>query len=171
MATEKDNWLSKVNPNIVIWAAGIWLGYKYVVTPLLESLNLKDTAEEKETKIINATAPITAGNPWSPVFYKTCPIGTKLLVPSDAQAKAKSIKAYEGFFSDDYNRVLGVFQTLGSKAQVSYLCDVFQQMYGVSLYGFLQAGRTDYPWFGGGLTAEHLGKINALVNSYPNYYK
>lgn len=163
MSKATDNFFNKVNPNLILWGLGIAAGYNYVLVPLLESLHLK----KSDTQLANEAAPVIQNNPWSINFYKSAPGGSALLTTAVAKDYAYQLYEYPGIFFDSYNTVLGVFQKLRTKTQVSFLADIFQQEYKQSLYGYLQDGGGILPW--DGLSEINLATINKLVNNLPDY--
>ncbi len=81
-----------------------------------------------------------------------------------------SEKIYDalGYFTDDEAAILGVFRSLKTQSQVSYLSDSFYQRYNISLLDFLQRGKNQYNP-ASGLNSEELNTIIQIVNNLPKY--
>lgn len=121
----------KINDVLVVGAAGItaFLLYKVArVTNLIPS--------PTDTRIIkNLTDP---KGYWKPNYYKQN--GGTIFTRKTAESYAKIIYDSLGFFYDDINAVLSVIYNIKTKSQVSYLADVFQQLYKIDLLNYLNDG-------------------------------
>lgn len=117
-------------------------------------------------------------SPWKPAYWKNAPSYALILDYDTAVGMAHTIFDSFGITSDDYNQVLGVFNRLRTKSEVSYLADIFSQQtfsswFGISktsnldLLTFLTDGGGVLPW--DGLSDTHLKTITDLVDRLPNY--
>lgn len=88
---------------------------------------------------------------------------------STADALVLQLANYQGVFSDDFNAVMGVIKRCKTKTQLSFLVDKFFQKYNIDLYTFLKEGNSSIPWFGQGLSNDHLTEINSYVKKLPDY--
>lgn len=143
--------------------AGIYL---FIVRPLLQKIGIVKTSEDK---LVEAqTAKPNNQNPFSPVFWKTGPAGTKLLKMEPASQLAAKIYFSMGNFSDDESAIYGVFRQLKTQSQVSFLSDRFQTMYKTDLLEYLKRGRNQYNP-ASGLNTDELAVVLNIVNSLPKY--
>lgn len=149
-------------PWVIIAAA--FLGWKLIYT-LLQDLGIFLSKEDKNVRdeLRNSESP------FSPTFWQKGPTGTLLLYEATAQKFVYDIYHALGFWHDDFDTIYGIFQTMKTKSQVSYLADKFQKRYNVGLLSFLNDGNStlSLPW--DGLRNSNLSKIIDLVNSLPDY--
>lgn len=101
---------------------------------------------------------------WKPSYYKRT--GGLLVRRADAERYARQIHSAFGIFQDDFNAVLAAFNRMPSKAAVSFLADVFQQLYKEDLLTFLTNGGGILPW--DGLSDNQLKQLLAFTNKLPN---
>lgn len=101
---------------------------------------------------------------WKPSYYKRT--GGMLVTRAYAEYSAKQIHNAFGIFQDDFNAILAVFNNMPSKAAISWLADVFQQMYKEDLLTFLTNGGGILPW--DGLSDAQLKQLLAFTNKLPN---
>lgn len=106
-------------------------------------------------------------SPWKPEYWKSAPAGTLLLRRATAEEYAKKIHDSFTLTQDDFNQIQSVFSRMVTKSQVSFLSDVFSQVYGEDLLSFLGDGGGILPW--DGLSDTNLAKITDLVNRLPQY--
>lgn len=144
-------------------AAGIYL---FAVRPLLQKFGI---AKTKEDRLVEAQGMLpNNANPFSPVFWKTGPAGTRILKVEPASQMAAKIYFAMGNFSDDESAIYGVFRSLGTQSQVSFLAARFADMYKVDLLEFLKRGRNQYNP-ASGLNADELAVVLNIVNQLPKY--
>jgi hypothetical protein len=138
---EKNNFI-KDNQNLIITGVVIFLSYKKIILPLMEKLGL--TKSQAETNILEeSTNPNSA---WSPLYWKSAGSGALILTNNAADKFCDEIWNSVGYFSDDFEKVLGIFKQLKSKSQVSFLVDRFNQKYTKDLLVWLQGGSwIDWP--------------------------
>lgn len=135
-----------------------------VFKDLLNKLGLTKGAGTKEAEEESAD-PNSAFKP----SYWTNYIGkfTYTINKATAQQYAKTIHDAFTLFYDDYETIFGVFSQMRTKANVSYLADIFQQAYGEDLLSFLRTGGGILPW--DGLSESHMKSIIDLVNNLKSY--
>lgn len=104
-------------------------------------------------------------SPFKPTYWRQFKTFTYAITTSQAKAYAETIHDAFGLFQDDYNAVMSVFSQMRTKANVSYLADIFSQEYQEDLLSFLTDGGGILPW--DGLSKEHLQTILAYVNNLP----
>lgn len=114
----------------------------------------------KETKQLNveATNPNSA---WNPNFYKNYSYYSYAITRQQAEQMAKQIYDAFGMFNDCEECVKSVFYSLKTKSNVSYLSDVFQQVYGQALLPFLRGGL----WPQDRLSDSDVSEINNYINN------
>jgi len=101
---------------------------------------------------------------FKPSYYKRT--GGSLIRRADAERYARQIHSAFGIFQDDFNAIVAVFNRMPSKAAISFLADVFSQIYKEDLLTFLTNGGGLLPW--DGLSDNQLKQLIALTNKLPN---
>jgi hypothetical protein len=101
---------------------------------------------------------------FKPSYYKRT--GGSLIRRADAERYARQIHSAFGIFQDDFNAIVAVFSRMPSKAAISFLADVFSQIYKEDLLTFLTNGGGILPW--DGLSDNQLKQLLALTNKLPN---
>ena len=127
--------LDKNEKLIILGALGIGVLYFGLLNPLLHFLGVKTSAD-------SISLDQQAANPgsfWQPYFYKNIsnPI---LLTRASAEALANEIYNSAGFWNDDEDKVKAIFKSLRFQTQVSFLSDIFYQLYGADLLSWLRGG-------------------------------
>ena len=107
------------------------------------------------------------GSAWKPDYYKQFTSYTYSLTSQQAGQYAQTIHNAFSLWQDDYNAVFGVFSAMKTKANVSFLADIFSQQYNEDLLTFLTNGGGILPW--DGLSETHLKTITDLVASLPSH--
>ena len=151
-----------INPNTVLIAGTAVFGL-IVARKILVSFGLLGGRGQREV-VSELQNP---NSPWKPTFWKSAPTGSALIKRSTAEAYAKTIYDALNWYADDTAKVTGVFSALRTKSQVSFLADVFQQVYGADLLSYLQEGSDTFPW--NGLGDDELLRITNLVDRLPQY--
>ncbi len=150
-------------PNVLAVSAAVLAinGFKWVQN-ILDALGLgKSKAGAEEAN------PDSAFKPTYWQKFTTFPAGA--ITESTAQNYASAIYHAFTWLNDDYSTILGVFSSLKSKAQVSFVAWKFQKEYGGDLLSYLTNGELDVvslPW--DGLSKDHINTIISLVNSLPS---
>lgn len=101
---------------------------------------------------------------FKPSYYKRT--GGSLIRRADAERYARQIHSAFRIFQDDFNAIVAVFNRMPSKAAISFLADVFSQIYKEDLLTFLTNGGGLLPW--DGLSDNQLKQLIALTNKLPN---
>lgn len=135
-----------------------------VLKGLLDKLGLTKGKGTKEAEQESADP----NSSFKPDYWKNY-IGkfTYTIDKATAQSYAKTIHGAFTLFYDDYETIFGVFSRMKTKANVSYLADIFQQQYGEDLLSFLRTGGGILPW--DGLSETHLQTIIDFVNNLKAY--
>lgn len=120
-----------------------------MVSPTLESLNLKDTKEETQQQKTIDQVENAAGNKdyWSPNFWKLpsgqFPINNvnsvHLLKSADLDKYGKTLWYATGNINDDEEAIYGVFRQIQYKSQISFLAYYFFNKYRKDLYQYLKS--------------------------------
>ena len=142
---EANEW---VKPLIYVTAA--YVGWRYAISPLLEGLNLKDSAADVAAdKVIQKTesAPPQLDY-WAPTFHArrgaNIPVKdvVKIMLPSAYGPYVKvadQIWDATGFWNDVESQIYAALRLLRYKTEVSYVASIFQSKYKRDLYQFLKA--------------------------------
>jgi hypothetical protein len=107
------------------------------------------------------------GSPWKPDYYKQFDSYTYAITQQDAEAGSYLIYNAFSVFQDDFNQIMSVFSKMRTKANVSYLADIFQRVYHEDLLSFLGNGGGILPW--DGLSTSHLNTIIDMVSRLPTH--
>jgi len=129
------------------------------------ALGLSDTKADKDAA--KAIKSAEAKDYFSPSFIQKAPLGTKpiLLTSASANAKAKRIYNAIGVFSDNENEIVGAFNDLTTKSQVSFLAQAFKNLYAQDLLNFLRT------YLDKESQKQALVTILARLDKLPNYIK
>jgi hypothetical protein len=126
------------------------------------------TPEEKANKESKA---VSKENPFSFAEFMSQPFpdGTPLIKVATAQANAKQIyNALSGYFFDDPDIIIGLFNSYKNKAQVSQMAQAFYNTYKRDLLTFLKNGNKKADWIlanlTGGLSTEDYDRVITIVN-------
>ena len=106
-------------------------------------------------------------NPFNPNFFRYAPAGSLLLTRAQAEKLANDIFDALGYWYDDEAKIYGVFRSLKTKSQVSFLSDVFNQLHKLDLLEFLRKGKGVMPETG--LNDTELSEVIGIVNRLPKY--
>jgi hypothetical protein len=134
------------------------------VKQLLEALGIWKSKDEKELDG-EATDP---GSFWNPNFWRTKPVNIPFSYAiSTATAIEWADELYDAFgpFNDCEECAINVFKRCRTKANASFICDVFQQRYGQDCLTFLRGGW----WPQDRLSDADVNVINNYVKNLPNY--
>jgi hypothetical protein len=107
---------------------------------VLQTLGLKDSPEKAQAKADEAAANSKANqqdSPFNPNYHNTIPAGTKMITSAFAKQLAQQIYGSVGVIYDDPEVGISAIKQLSNWAQVSYLSDMFYQLYGKDLIGWL----------------------------------
>lgn len=136
-----------------------------ILNDLLASLGLTSGAGGKSVSQ-EETDPNSAFNPnfWRQYIGKNF---TYVINHDQAETMSNTIEDAFTLFNDDFDAIMGVFQSLRTKSNVSYLSQVFTETKGASLLPFLDGGGGIFPW--DGLTKDNMKRIIDYVRALPNY--
>jgi hypothetical protein len=135
-----------------------------LIKEILEKLGIWKSKDEKE--LDNTTTDPNSW--WSPNFWRSKPAGVSWSYVIDtATAIEWSKQIYDAFgaFNDCEECAIAVFKRCRTKANASFLSDIFSQRYGEDLLTFLRGGW----WPQDRLSDEDVNVINNYVNQLPNY--
>lgn len=129
-----------INPNTILAVGGLALLF-FGGRAILQKLGIVQTASDQAAAMETQAQmqQLSTGNYFDPDYWRTGGSGTLLLTVGAAQNYAAILKNAKGIFNDDEAAVYGVFQSLKTRSQVSFLAMVFFQQYGQSMLGFLQS--------------------------------
>lgn len=145
---------------------GIFDGITGAAGSFLETIGLKDTAEEKARREAAEQAAKDAekpDSPFNPKFYTTAPSGTALMTRAKADELAKQVWGSVGLLYDNPDAGFSAIKQCKNWASVSWLSEVFASKYGRDLFGWLQL-KYD--------TDEQIDTLNKMVSyarSLPKY--
>lgn len=125
-------------PKVIGWGVGIGAVYFLLIKPVLESVGVLQTKDDKAKAEQTAANSTSLNNPFNPRYYQDRGTGSQLLTKASAEAMAEQLYKAVGTFYDDENAVYGVLRQLKYKTQVSFLADVFYKKYGIDLYNLLE---------------------------------
>lgn len=123
----------------VAWAAGIGAVYFLIIRPVLQSVGVIKTKEEKQQEKQEQEYATGSNSPFNPAYYKQAGSGALLVTKAVALQLAKELYDAHGFFNDDEEQVYGALRQLKAKTQLSWVADVFYQQYKQDLYTYLRS--------------------------------
>lgn len=153
--------LQKVPTAVKYAAGGVLLYFVYKTLVWWGVLKSGDTINLDNA----ATNP---NNFWNPNFYKTKPAYVDWTAPityNDAVNYAKQLYDAFGWVNDNEEQAIAVFKSFRAQSSVSYLADVFSQIYGQDLLTFLRGGS----WPQDRLSDADVQTINAYISRLPKY--
>jgi hypothetical protein len=157
----RSNFL-KDNSSLIIGLVVVYFGYNKVIKPILESVGLQKSNEELEIEKQTSNP----GSAWNPNYWRKG--GATIITNANVNKYIETIWNAPGYFSDDFDAVLGVFKQLKTKSQVSYLADKFNQVKGKDLLSWLQGGGA-LSWPADRFSAEQVNQLIKYVNGLKNY--
>lgn len=158
--------LDRETVKIGLLIAGAYLGYEYVIKPVLEGVGLKDTADERDQeKTQRQTENLAISKDyWNPSFFRKPPSGFQSLILTQAWADGLAAQIWNsaGWFNDDEEKIFGAFRQLDYRTQVSFLAARFFERYGKDLYTWLRDSV---------LNQAELNTVLQITNKLPNGFK
>jgi len=106
------------------------------------------------------------GSPWSPLFWKTGPAGTKLLTVAYCQQLAKEIDDCFSPWGDDEAAVTAIFKRFTTQSQLSFYVDWVNKNIGVDLLKWLKGSDV---WPNDRLSVKEISVITEYIKSLPKY--
>ena len=109
---------------------------------ILEALGLKDSKDETalNADLASSSEHAAKGNWFTPTYHKSGKTGTKYVTRAKAEELAKLLNESVGYIYDDPGKAAGAIKQLQFKSQVSFVADVFQQVYKKDLKTYLDQG-------------------------------
>jgi hypothetical protein len=155
--------MKKDNTILYLGAGALLLGYFGFFKPILNALNITQSAASQEAANNIKTAETGASNtnPFNPNYWKKN--GAKILTQATIDNYCAKIYNAMGNFGDDEEVIYGVFKALSYKTQVSYLAYKFNLKYKVDLFEFLKRGKNNWN-YASGLNDTELNNIIKIVN-------
>jgi len=140
----------------VVLVGGVLFGV-HLISRILDKLGLggDPTADEQ-------TNP---NSPFNPTYWRNFSTYTYAITLQQADGYAETIHDAFTVFQDDFNAIWSVFSQLKTKANVSFLSDIFSRKYTEALLPFLTDGGGLLPW--DGLSKDNLNKILSYVSKLP----
>lgn len=139
--------------------------YFLLARPILQKLGV---LKDKSQRVIEEQQNLPQKqNPFNPNFYKFAPVGSKIITRQTANNLAKNLYDSFGYFYDDEAGITAVFSSLRTQSQVSFLADVFSQIYKEDILEFMKRGKGLMPE--AGLSDSELSTIIDKVNRLPKY--
>jgi len=126
--------LGMIPPQVYLYVIGIpvlvGVAYFGIVRPILKETGLIKTPESKEMDKVNDT--LWGGKYWSPTWYKTN--GGVSITPQQARDFAIRIReGVEYWLGTDEEKIYSVFESLGSKGNVSKVAESYNILYSESM--------------------------------------
>lgn len=159
---KSNNW---IGPAILV-GGGI-LAFKYVVSPLLETLGLKQTQDEKETDKAEKDQEIK--RVWNPATFEEPKKGYTRILTTVARSKYLAQQIHDAwnkmgppFFipDDDEEQVYSALRGCKNKLQVSQVCLRYAELYKKDLLQDLKAR----------LSSDEFDVCINIVNNLPSGY-
>ena len=160
MQRKKISGLSQDDIYPIFLLGGGVIGF-FLLKQLFEKLGIWRDADQKALDAA-ATSPTSF---WNPNYWKQAQSYSYAMTTEQANAYADQINDAFGAFNDNEAAVIGIFRSLQTKANVSFLAYCFQNKYGQDLLTFLRGGI----WPQDRLSDADVSQINSYVNHLPNF--
>ena len=125
----------------VLIGLATYVGWKYLLTPLLETFGLKDSKSDRELEKLKGQVESrpALSDYWKPTFFQSAPVGYTALILTQAYAESLARRLYTatGIFNDEETKIYAVFRELKYRTQVSYLAYTVNRLYQKDLYSWL----------------------------------
>jgi hypothetical protein len=160
--------MKQQDKQLIVYGGGILVLYFGLIRPILTKLGIQQTQQQQQQQqqIQTATTSLNIKSAWSPLFWKNCGAGAKILTKTSADVLAKKLYDAFGYFSDDETAVYSVFRQLKTKSQNSFLVDRFRALYGLDLLEFMKRGKGVLAQ--AGLNNDELSIVLDIVNKLPD---
>ena len=157
--------MSESQKDIAYKIALVLVIYFLIARPVLQKLGI---LKDKSQRVIEEQQNLPQReNPFSPNFYRFAPTGSKLITRQTAENLAKRLYDSFGYFYDDEAGITSVFSALRTQSQVSFLAEVFSQVYKQDILEFMKRGKGLMPE--AGLSDSELSTIIDKVSRLPKY--
>lgn len=145
-------------------------GIGNIFSSITDKLGLTTDPEVKAQQDANKAAidaSVLTTSPWSPLYYQQAPNGAALYTQDTADGIAEQFwDTVSWFWGGDWTALMNVMKQIGTKSQLSFICDRFQQLHGKDLYSWLA---TQYPFAKDGSGNFVMSQVNNIANSLPAY--
>lgn len=152
--------VTKENAMPFVYFGGAIIGY-IVLRKLLIELHLIDSPE---TKVLDAASNDPTSF-WNPNYYKQFTTFTYSITRAEAEQLVRQIEDSFGPVNDCEECAIAVFHTLKTKAQVSYLSDIFYQQTSNDLLTYLRGGS----WPEDRLSDTDVAGLQSFINNLPTH--
>lgn len=143
--------------DILMIGAGV-IGFT-ILNKILQTFGIWKSPETKALdNIVN-----DSGSFWNPNYYKQFSSYSYAITTDQAAQYAKQIYDSFGMFNDCEECVKGVFRQLRTKANVSFLSEIFYRLYGQDLITWLRGGI----WPQDRLSDSDVNEINNFLSKLP----
>ena len=149
---------NNIDPNTLI-KAGVTLAGLFIVYRLLQKTGLLPSRESNlEQQNLQA---LESSNYWNyNDFLAKAPGGHALLTQAGAAAYVDDLWDATSWYSDDEEKIYGVFRAMKTQSQIAALAKRFNQLKSQDLYSFLK----NY------LNEEELLTIKKIIDQKPKYF-
>jgi len=155
-----NNFLKDNGAILLLGGVVLIVGYDKVIAPILELLGLQ---KDKNVALIEAQQN-TTNSAWNPNFWGRK--NSTILTNVAATNYVNQIWSFVGWINDDFEKVFGIFKSLKTKSQVSYLAMKFLELKQKDLLTWLLGGGAfSYP--ADRFSSEEVGQLVAYVNNLP----
>lgn len=144
----------------IFWIVGGLIGLD-VIKKILIALGIWDDPKSKQLDQEGADP----NSAWNPAFWKKSQNYSYAISQAQAESYAKQVYDAFGAVNDNEEQAIDVFHRLRTKANVSFLADVFAQMYQQDLLTFLRGGM----WPQDRLSDSDVAGINDYISKLPNF--
>lgn len=127
---------------VVIVVVVIALGYFMIARPILKKIGVIKSAEDRAQEKQEAELSTSQSSPFSPRYYKD-KTNVMLTTRTAAEQIAKTIYKAMGVFNDNEEAIYGALRQLSHKTQLSWVADVFFQLYKEDLYQYMRNSLSD----------------------------
>jgi len=150
--------LTKDQKIVLAGAAAVGVLYFGLLNPLFKFLGIKDTAETKNLDLASQNP----GSPWNPNFYKSIS-NAPLMQRVYTESLARSVYDSFGLFDDNEEQAIAVIKSIQFQTQLSWLADIFYQLYNQDLLTFLRGGN----WPQDRLSDADVNALNSFILKLP----
>ena len=143
-----------IDPNLLIIGGVAALAYFGILDPILKKLGIKDDAADRARDSAIDTAANARG--WNPTYYKSIK-GALILTRASAESFARVLNSAMSGWGTNEEKIYGVLRSMKTQTQLSFLCDVYFQLYKKDLYQHIVSE----------LSTNELAVVSGIVNKMP----